>query len=918
MTRLSAAALDDVAAAFAGAGLSEARDQTSLTEVLLLVRSRIRSTTATADLHSQRVAIQRCVSPLIAWLEAEPDVAALPMEQKVELLWGIYSATVSRTSLADFFPLVCSNEETWNDVMSELWTVGPRATSVAPARNWFGVRKHWWLLLAGLVVLFDQYLASGRWRFYSMLFSTSCFGLAFALWYFFPGAPQPPHELPEQNPSWLHVRPPQTSQSHSDAGHAPHVHPPSAPPLPGNGQSSMRQPLTAPSASGLASGSRVLLNGTGTAAGLQGHYGTVMSVHGATCEVQLDLGLVLSQLPGDGLTMVPPRLNSMHGSLAGQPSDAAASAGLGSQQTPSGGFFAPFAADASAEVVKQQAKRLREALEKSAALQSTHPSWVQLFWQAVKNESDLVGLQERIKTMLQAHGYVGPSTCGPPRTDELKKQLAELEILGSPPHGTGGSLLQAPMPQAVSGATDPEQMAWHLKLPADMQRAGPEIYRNIRAEGVSSVRQWVNEQHSGLEARNTSRFQDLFTAATIIDFELANCQSEATLMSRNSTSKTWFLHLPPTHQGQERPSTNDWNVEENLVALSTEEEEEDQRDQERVAKEVAKEETVVEELGRRRADGLTPPSVSEFVSHNDVWPLLPLPLPEIRPWKPIRSCRLRDRQKKRLRVSRAAVGIIKVLNSLHYGHAYDPKLTSPEHSKVCHPCVTPARALAVKHVLNKAALEVRARRDFGLTGVRALASLLKAPLDESGYVRPAGVRQVPMNADAMVEPQHTGYIDMLDALPADDRVYYQGEVHVVESMGKSEVLFKEIEAHYGFVGGEQAEFLKYLRREDVQRLWEWDLMTNVRAIAGVSTVLKKNGTDQRKLIMQCAANYMFGDPSLRANLGMGGGSALARVFLKNDKMSVAACDEDSAFTYVKVPEWMARWQAAPPMLAVDA
>ena len=55
-----------------------------------------------------------------------------------------------------------------------------------------------------------------------------------------------------------------------------------------------------------------------------------------------------------------------------------------------------------------------------------------------------------------------------------------------------------------------------------------------------------------------------------------------------------------------------------------------------------------------------------------------------------------------------------------------------------------------------------------------------------------------------------------------------------------------------------------------------DLMDNIKAIAGVSTVVKKNGYDQRKLIMQCAANYMFGDPTERAHLGMGGGSSLAR------------------------------------------
>ena len=85
--------------------------------------------------------------------------------------------------------------------------------------------------------------------------------------------------------------------------------------------------------------------------------------------------------------------------------------------------------------------------------------------------------------------------------------------------------------------------AWHLKLPADLQRAGPELYRNIRAEGVGSVRQWVNEQHAGLEAKNTTAFQDLFMAATIIDFELASCRSESQVMAKLATSDTLEIHL---------------------------------------------------------------------------------------------------------------------------------------------------------------------------------------------------------------------------------------------------------------------------------------------------------------------------------------------------------------------------------------
>ena len=92
-------------------------------------------------------------------------------------------------------------------------------------------------------------------------------------------------------------------------------------------------------------------------------------------------------------------------------------------------------------------------------------------------------------------------------------------------------------------------------------------------------------------------------------------------------------------------------------------------------------------------------------------------------------------------------------------------------------------------------------------------------------------------------------------------------------------------------------------------------MEEVRAIAGISTVLKKNQIDQRKLIMQCAANYVFSDPCSRARLGMAGGAALTRCHVPGDVMSVAACDEDSAFTFIEVPQWMRFWQAAPPLMA---
>ena len=312
-----------------------------------------------------------------------------------------------------------------------------------------------------------------------------------------------------------------------------------APPFPGNGMADLGMTMTpgplatsalAAGSAGLQVGAAVLLNGQGPTVALVGSKGVVTAIRDGLHEVRLDSGLVVGSLMSEALTLVP--MSDSQGTQAVPPA-------AGNQSSGSGDFYAPFAAGAE-EKVKQQAGRLKVALEKSSALASTLPSWATLFWQSVKNEADLYGLETLVREALASHGYVGVSTISPPRVEELKKQLAELESYGGPSHGLGAAMLRASAGQTVA---DPEQMAWHLKLPADMQRAAPELYRNIRAEGVSSVRQWVNEQHAGLEAKSTSQFQDLFTAATIIDFELAGCRSEGELMSRLATSDTLEIHL---------------------------------------------------------------------------------------------------------------------------------------------------------------------------------------------------------------------------------------------------------------------------------------------------------------------------------------------------------------------------------------
>ena len=309
------------------------------------------------------------------------------------------------------------------------------------------------------------------------------------------------------------------------------------------------------------------------------------------------------------------------------------------------------------------------------------------------------------------------------------------------------------------------------------------------------------------------------------------------------------------------------------------------------------------------------PTLDSFVEQGDLVPLLPLPYPS-RPVKSSsKSSRLRQRHNRKMQVWKVACGMVRALNGLHMGRV-DDMLTSPTSVADRQMKVTDARQLAMLRLLRQASVLARERRGLSLTGAQSAASiLLKTPMDDFGYLKMGGITQVSMVADRMVEPKNEHYIDMLTALPDEDSLFYSREEYVVEKEGKSETLFQEIEAHYGFVGGEKQEYVKYLSRSDVQHLWTWAKMEQVKAVAGISTVLKKNQVDQRKLIMQCAANYVFSDPSARARLGMAGGAALTRCHVPGDVMSAAACDEDSAFTFIEVPVWMRAWQAAPPLLA---
>ena len=187
-----------------------------------------------------------------------------------------------------------------------------------------------------------------------------------------------------------------------------------------------------------------------------------------------------------------------------------------------------------------QASRIKTMLQRAKAAQSTQPSWPLLFWRAVEIEASTYGLRPDVLKLLQGHGFIGVGTISAPRTCELSAGLDSLETNGAPTHGAAAMRMQ--LQQADATFSNPEEINYHLKLPPDLQRAAPELYVNIRSEGATSVRGWVTDQFPA-GARDNPQFQDLFTSATVVDFETAPCKTEQALMKKLASSDVLEVNL---------------------------------------------------------------------------------------------------------------------------------------------------------------------------------------------------------------------------------------------------------------------------------------------------------------------------------------------------------------------------------------
>ena len=439
----------------------------ALEEAILTVRSRLRHDGASGTAGQQRDVMMHALRPLWAWLMAEPDAASLDLPELSELTWNLLVAGLSRTQGADACPMVTGDLDTWNGVIQELLREHGTSSSTMALRQTpqsssaFGPLH---LVACGLFCLaLDGWLPSGRIRVYMMMLGTMML-VAATMWWLNRGETASTGGSVGQ-PERLRSQMTNVGTFEADLA-----------PARGSNQDAVAEPLpgmngvipaipTAPPGSELVVGNVVRIADDHEILALRRQQGRVLMNRDDGYEVLLDSGIVASRISASSLKLAPTSVTQEHSlpqaSLV-QQTPTPPSGEVTSQ------FYAPFSGAGLPNKTQSQATRLKDALTKAHGLSATVTSWPSLFWQSVKNEKDLYGLDDAVKRVLEAHGYLGDASNGPPRVEELKTALGQLEVAGGPPHGAGGSILRGDGPPGL--ASDPEQMAWHLRLPSDLQR----------------------------------------------------------------------------------------------------------------------------------------------------------------------------------------------------------------------------------------------------------------------------------------------------------------------------------------------------------------------------------------------------------------------------------------------------------------
>ena len=279
-----------------------------------------------------------------------------------------------------------------------------------------------------------------------------------------------------------------------------------------------------------------------------GTWGTVQTSGSSTASVLLFNGLLLPSVPWASLEVYD----------FGNEEDPTTEEGKAEN------VYAPFASQPLTKG-KEQASRFAAALEAARSRSSTCEAWPKLFWTEVEKEEAAGGIDSQLLNLLRSHGFIGTGTITAPR-QELGSALRTFASGGGPPLGLGASSAESYVNQPSIGGV---AVSYHERLPGDLPRAAPEVYRSIRQEGFACLRAWILDMFPQAERGNNPKFSAMYQQATQADFELAGCSSEAELNRLLATRDSLEIILRDFASQVHLRRTNDRSAAEHMRAVRT-------------------------------------------------------------------------------------------------------------------------------------------------------------------------------------------------------------------------------------------------------------------------------------------------------------------------------------------------------------
>ena len=177
------------------------------------------------------------------------------------------------------------------------------------------------------------------------------------------------------------------------------------------------------------------------------------------------------------------------------------------------------------DVLRQQAVHLSSALRGRRASRTADPYWSAHFWHDVDTMNNQAGIHPQLVLLLQREGYVGQGTLTAPSA-ALDAGLDSFAHTNSavPERPPLVGLNPAPAQSTI------DHGRWNDRLALDIKRAAPEIYRSIRQEGASTIREYLQQQHASV--KGSEKWSDLWSLATSLDFQLGQCMTDNDLFNR--------------------------------------------------------------------------------------------------------------------------------------------------------------------------------------------------------------------------------------------------------------------------------------------------------------------------------------------------------------------------------------------------